>query len=62
MNKEDFKDIITSNTRLKKFLKGEKLYLKKQFGQNFLFDNNVIQKIISSIPLKKEHIIEKVKT
>ncbi len=58
MNKKKFKKIITSHTKLKLFLKENRLYLKKRFGQNFLFDKNIILKIINSIPFTKNNIIE----
>lgn len=58
MSIDNFKEIITSHTRIKRFLNNNNLYLKKRFGQNFLFDKNIIQKIIKNIPLKNKNIIE----
>ncbi len=58
MEKNDFQKILTSNTLLKNFLREKHLFLKKRFGQNFLFDKNIILKIINSIPLKGKNIIE----
>ncbi len=49
--------ILTSPSLLKKFLKGNSISLKKRLGQNFLFDRNIINKIIKSMNLKKSDII-----
>ncbi len=58
MEKNNFQKILTSNTLLKNFLREKHLFLKKRFGQNFLFDKNIILKIINSIPLKGKNVIE----
>jgi len=58
MEKENFKEIITSHIQLKYYLRDQGLYLKKRFGQNFLFDKNIIQKILKAVPFKKNSIIE----
>ncbi|MBU1078093.1 MAG: hypothetical protein KKH98_12420 [Spirochaetes bacterium] len=58
MEKENFKKIITSHVQLKYYLQEQGLYLKKRFGQNFLFDKNIIQKIIRFIPFQDNSIIE----
>lgn len=49
--------IVTSPSLLKNFLKENSIYLKKYLGQNFLFDKNIINKIIKSMDLKKSDII-----
>ena len=58
MEKENFKNILTSRIKLQNFLKENNLYLKKRFGQNFLFDKNIIHKILNNIYLKKKDVIE----
>lgn len=58
MEKDDFKTTLTSNVKLKFFLKENGLYLKKRFGQNFLFDRNVILKIVNLLSLEKKNVIE----
>ncbi len=58
MNVEEYKRIITSLTELKKYLNEKGIYAKKRFGQNFLFDRNVIDNIINAIAPENKDIIE----
>ncbi len=58
MDKDSFKNILTSQAKLKYFLKENHLYLKKRLGQNFLFDRNIILKIIKNISVKTKPVIE----
>ncbi len=58
MKQNNFKNILTSQTKLKNFLKEEHLYLKKRYGQNFLFDRNIIFKILNAISFKKKQVVE----
>ena len=52
--------IITSPSLLKEFLKENSISLKKRLGQNFLFDKNIITKLIKSMDLKKTDTIVEV--
>ncbi|MDD5066118.1 MAG: rRNA adenine dimethyltransferase family protein [bacterium] len=58
MDLNQIKEIYTSRTRLPLFLKEHSLYLKKRQGQNFLFDRNVIDKIVQTVPFGSDDILE----
>lgn len=49
--------IVTSPSILKKYLKENSISLKKRLGQNFLFDKNVINKLIKNMNLTKNDIV-----
>ncbi len=50
---------LSSKTELINFLKENHLYTKKQLGQNFLVDKNILEKIIQSAQIEKtDNILE----
>ncbi len=58
MDLTNYKRIITSRKKLQNFLTENKIALKKRFGQNFLYDKNVIDNIISEIDFQSRVVIE----
>lgn len=58
MDINQYQQILTSSTKLKTFLLVNSLALKKRFGQNFLYDKNIIDKIINSMDVNHKQVIE----
>lgn len=51
--------LYNNKTELINLLKSKNLYTEKKFGQNFLFNTNIIEKIIEAADIKKtDHIVE----
>ena len=58
MNINQYQQILISSSKLKTFLLVNSLALKKRFGQNFLYDKNIIDKIINSMDVNHKQVIE----
>ena len=43
--------------KVKKILQENDLYAKKQYGQNFLIDNNILNKIVDSANLNEQSTV-----
>lgn len=56
-NETELHNILTSPKRLKSFLNENSLSLKKYLGQNFLFDKNIILKIVDKLNLNPNDIV-----
>jgi len=54
----NYQKIFTSKSLLINYLKEEKIFLKKNLGQNFLIDRNIINKILSCVPFSGNHVVE----
>ncbi len=48
---------IGSSTKVKQTIKEQDFYIKKKFGQNFLVDQNILQKIVSTPTITENTLI-----
>ena len=50
-------DKIGTSTNIKRTISKEDFHIKKKFGQNFLVDQNILQKIVSFPSITKETLV-----
>lgn len=48
---------IGTSSKIKQTIKDQDFYIKKKFGQNFLIDQNILQKIVNTPNITKETLI-----
>ncbi len=58
MNIEEYKNTITSLTELKYFLRQNNIALSKRYGQNFLYDKNIINNIVEILYIDNKVVLE----